>query len=114
MSNINDIVNTLVNEIEVPADIPVSYEVWAIGYDSENEATSAELQLAAFDDPDLAVKFAESVNLADIIQLAAEYDCDVQEADVSYISVEVEAVVPDEEEFTMNVGTVYKKVIEIF
>jgi hypothetical protein len=114
MKYINDMVNKLVNEIECPADIPVSYEVWAIGYDSENEATNAELQLAAFDDPDLAVKFAESVSLAEIVHLAAEYDCDVQEDDVSYISVEIEAVVPDEDEFSMNIGTVYKKVIEIF
>ena len=114
MENVNAIVNELVKDIETPEDVPVSYAVWAVGYNFQNEVTDAALQLASFDDPDLAVNFAKSVTLADIIHLAAECDCEAVNDPVSFISVEVETTVPDEEEGVMDVGTVFKKVIEIF
>ncbi len=113
MNSINEMVEKLLDSIEeVPADTPVSYEVWAIGYDDENNATNAEVFLDTFTDPDLAVNYAKAVSLADVVHCAADNTAHIKD-NVCYISVEVETVVADEDD-TMNIGTVFKKVIEIF
>jgi hypothetical protein len=70
------------------------------------------MMLATFEDPDQAVSYAKALTLADVVHLAADDGCDV-ENNVHYISIEVETVVPDDEG-TMNIGTVYKKKLEIF
>lgn len=112
MENMNDIVNKLVEDIEVPEDVPVMYEVWAIGYDAENNVTDAELLLGTFEDPDEAVSFAKDTNLTDVVNLAADNQCDIT-TEISTISIEVETVVPDKEEGTMNIGTIYKKLLDV-
>jgi hypothetical protein len=112
MTDINTIVNELVEDIEMPEDIPVSYEVWAIGYDEEDDPTGAAMLLGTFEDPDQAVSFAKGTTLSDVVNLASDEDYDpTQQA--FYISIEVETVVVDYEG-AMNVGTVYKKTIEVF
>lgn len=112
MENMDAIVDQLVNDIEIPDDVPVTYEVWAIGYDDEDCVTEAELLLGTFEDPDEAVSFVRDTALADIIDLAAddEYEFGSQ---VHHISVEVETVVPGDDG-NMNIGTIYKKTLEIF
>jgi hypothetical protein len=113
MKEMNDLVDQLVADIEeTPTDAPVSYEVWAIGYDEEDKVTDAEMLLGTFDDPDMAVSYAKNLVLADVVNLAADDECDVT-TEVHSISIEVETVVPGEEA-PMNIGTVYKKTIEIF
>ena len=116
MENMNDIINELVEDIEIPEDIPVTYEVWAIGFDEEDELTGASMLLGTFNDPDQAVSFAKDTTLADVVNLAADDNYDDLADEAHSISIEVETVVPseDEEELNMNVGTVYKKRIEIF
>ena len=74
MENLNDIVNKLVEDIEVADDVPVAYEVWAIGFDEEDELTGASMLLGTFDDPDKAVSFARDTVLADVVNLAADDD----------------------------------------
>jgi hypothetical protein len=111
MKDMNDIVENFVADMEIPADVPVVYEVWAIGYDEEGQATNAELLLGTFEDPDFAVSHAKAITLADIVHLTAD-DSEVND-NAYYISIEVETVVPDEDG-TMNIGTIYKKKIEVF
>ena len=89
-------------------DTPVSYEVWAIGYDKDDKVTDAELFLGEFTDPDLAIEKAKSLTFSDVIQLAADEDCVVPDEPVAYLSIEVETVVEDDDESTMNVGTIFK------
>lgn len=113
MEDINAIVNELVEDIDTPADIPVSYEVWAIGYDKEDQVTDAELLLATFEDPDSAVHHAKELTLADVINFAASDEYDIS-TEIYYIHIEVETVVPDGDDGAMNVGTIYKKTIEVF
>ena len=111
--DINDVVNKLVADIdETPADAEVTYEVWAIGHDEEDKVTDAEMLLGTFEDPDLAVNYAKAITLADVVHMSAddEYEAENQ---VHHISIEVETVVHDDDG-TMNIGTVYRKVIEIF
>lgn len=106
-----EILNNIIEDItEIPEDTPVTYEVWAIGYDSYGKVTDAELFTKKFTDPDEAINHAKQLTLADILQQAAT-DLDNIEtlAEVAYISVEVETVVDDEECGSMNIGTIYKE-----
>ena len=112
MENLNDIVNELVKDVEVPEDIPVMYEVWAIGYDEENNITEAEVLLGTFTDPDEAVSLAKDITLPEVVNIAADDQCDIT-TEIYTISVEVETVVPEEDGSTMNIGTVYRKTLEV-
>jgi hypothetical protein len=113
MKAMNDLVNELVADIEeVPCDVPVAYEVWAIGHDEEDRVTDAEMLLGIFEDPDQAVAFAKETSLADVVNLAADDDCEIPH-NVHSISIEVETVVPDDDG-NMNIGTIYHKTIELF
>ena len=95
---------------EIPEDAEVTYEVWAIGYNKEDVVTDSEMFIRDFNDPDEAVDFASKVTLADIVHQAAEEDDGSTPTDeVAYISVEVESVIADGEDDTMNIGTVYKR-----
>jgi hypothetical protein len=113
MKDMNDIVNELLEDMEVPEDVAVTYEVWAIGYDGEDRVTDTEMLMATFEDPDQAVDYAKALTLADVVNMAADDECDAV-SDVCCISIEVETVVPDDEDSTMNIGTIYKKVIDIY
>lgn len=114
MKDINNFVDMLVDDIdEVPEDVPSTYVVWAVGYDEDGNATGAEMILAAFEDPDQAIHYANNVTLADVVNLAADDDCDCEVAAHS-ISIEIEAVVNDEDGCAMGIGVVYKKTIEIY
>ena len=116
MKDMNDIVNKLVEDIEVPEDIPAVYEVWAIGFDEADDPTGASMILGTFNDPDKAVEYAKALTLADVINRAADDEYADIAVETHSISIEVETVVPsdDEDELNMNVGTVYKKRLNIF
>lgn len=90
-------------------DLVVTYEVWAIGYDEDGAITDTDLYLGEFLDPDRAIDVAKNLTFSDIIQRAAEEDNVVPDEPVTYISIEVETVVADDEGNSMNVGTIYKK-----
>lgn len=94
-------------------DTPVTYEVWAIGYDENNVITDTDMWLTEFEDPDEAVEYAKQVTLADVIHQAAKNDSTAKAiVSIKYISIEVETVIADYDG-TMNVGTIYKKQIMI-
>ena len=88
----------------------VTYAVWAIGYTADSCITDVDMFVGEFADPDRAVEVAKSLTVADIINKDSEefYDSD-PDTSVAYISIEVETVVADEDEGTMNVGTIYKR-----
>lgn len=89
---------------------PVTYEVWTIGYNEEDVVNGTDMLMGTFDDPDKAVEYATNLTLADIIHQAAEEDNGMESnTTTSYISIEVETVVDDEDEGTMNIGTIYKR-----
>ena len=92
-------------------DLPVTYEVWAIGYNGDDAITDTEMYVAEFTDPDKAIERAKQLTLADIVHQAAEEDDGTEPtSDVRHIVIEVETVVEDEdEEGTMNVGTIFKR-----
>ena len=101
------------NDFDLELNAEVCYEVWALGYDESGKITDSDLFIKSFYDPDEAVTFAKNLDLSDIVQLAATEDDSAESfCKVDYISIEVETVV-DEEDGTMNVGTVYRKEIKI-
>jgi hypothetical protein len=105
--------DTELQELAVDETSEVTYAVWAIGYDSESKVTDTDMLLGEFTDPDQAVAKAKTVTLADIVHQAAEEDDGSEPSeDIAYISVEVETVV-NTEDGTMNVGTIFKRVLPI-
>ena len=114
MENMNDIVDQLVADIDIPEDVPVMYEVWAVGYDEEDQITDAELLIGTFEDPDEAVSFARDTSVADILGLAEDDDYYGFDEGVQVIQVEVETVVASDEANMMNISTIYKKTLELF
>lgn len=114
MENMNYMVDQLVADIDITEDVPVMYEVWAIGYDEEEQPTGAELLIGTFEDPDEAVSFARDTAIADVLSLAEDEDYYGFDDSVCIIHVEVETVVACDEEGTMNIGTLYKKTLELF
>lgn len=115
MKDINNVVETLVNEInEIPEDHAVTYEVWALGYNEEGAVTDTELFFKEFTDPDVAIAYAKQLTLADIVFKADEENTNIEDMpEVTYLNIEVETVINDEDdEFiggTMNIGTIFKK-----
>lgn len=111
LSENKDIMKYVTEDLEdFNEETPVTYEVWAIGYTADNKITDTDMLIGEFTDPDQAVEKAKTVTLADIVhQAAEEHDGSEPADDVAYISIEVETVVDDEEEGTMNVGTIYKR-----
>ena len=95
---------------EIPEDTEVTYELWAIGYNADGAVTDTEMFIAEFKDPDAAIEFAKKVTMADIVhQAAEEYDGSTPAENVTYISLEVETVIDEDEDETMNIGTIYKR-----
>ena len=114
MENMNALVNQLVEDIDIPEDVPVMYEVWAVGYNEEGQATEAELLIGTFDDPDQAISLARDTNISDVLNLAEDDDYNGFNELVYTIHIEVETVVLDDTNDTQNVGTIYKKTLELF
>jgi hypothetical protein len=90
------------------------YEVWAIGYDCDGDITDTEILLGTFDDPDAAVQYASIITWADIKAEADGAEEFIKTSDM--LSIEVETVVncEDEEDGTMNVGTIFAKSMCVF
>lgn len=116
----NNVVNLVTDETvkEILANLEdfdakdASYEVWAIGYDCDGEITDTELLLGTFENPDDAVQFAAIITWADIKAETDGAEEFVKTSDM--ISIEVETVVDDGEDGTMNVGTIFAKSVCVF
>ena len=107
----NDLMNNIVEDMEdfVPA-AEIFYVVWALGYNRSGEITDTEVLLGEFEDSDEAIRYVEELTINDITsQLKTT-------AGIAYFSVEVETVIadPDDEDGgTMNIGTIYRKELEV-
>ena len=107
LKNRDELVKHIVEDLDdFEEDAKVSYEVWAIGYDIEDNVTDAESFFESFDDPDKAIEYARTITLPDIICMTPDDDTE-SESEVAYIFVEVETVVKEGEE-SYNVGTIFK------
>lgn len=91
----------------------ITYLVCALGYSENAECTDCEVYLEEFEDPDAAIAFAKGVDLATILQYAAEQKVDISET--AYFNLEVETVVEceDLEDSTENIDTIWETQINI-
>lgn len=99
---------------DLPEDLPdttaVEFEVWAIGYDENDDCTDCDVYLNSFETPDEAIKYAESLTLETVLQSCEDEDI----TEVSYFSIEVETTIEDpEDEGTINVGTIWEGELRI-
>ena len=112
-------INEMMNNSELLADITedledfdenteVCYEVWALGYDENDEITDAELCMFTSTDRDEAINYAKKATLADVVHGAGNGPC--ASSEVFRIAIEVETVVPVDDDL-VNIGTVYAKTI---
>ena len=115
MLNENIKENFDVEEIEdFEANEEVTYLVCALGYSEDDEPTDCEVYLKEFEDPAEAITFAKTVDLATILQYAAEQNA-VDLSETAYFNLEVETVVEceDPEDGTENIDTIWETQIDI-
>lgn len=112
---VKNIVDSLIEDEDLPKDTKVNFEVWAIGYDEDGTITDSEMFIAEFKDPDEAINYAKNLTLSDIIQKAAEEPVNFEDeyAKVEWLSIEVETVIEDEDDSTANIETIYTKYINL-
>jgi hypothetical protein len=78
---------------------PVSYEVWALGYDRFDKLTPSEFLIGSFINPDAAVDRAKTLAVLDLAEEISD--------EVSYFSIEVETIAAG-----LPAGTIYKRHLE--
>lgn len=111
LMNDTELMRNIIEDLEdFKEDTPVTYEVWVMGYDENNMTTDMDMWLIEFEDPDKAIEFAKQVALADVIHWATNNPSTAEAiVNTTYISIEVETVIANSDNSTMNVGTIYKK-----
>jgi hypothetical protein len=115
MENVDDIINELVEDLDIQDDVPVAYEVWATAYDEDGTVDASEMYITAFTDPDEAVAYAKWLTAASILTFAEESPvCSDAYADIEGVIIEVETTVIDENNDSVNIGTVYRNKLELF
>jgi hypothetical protein len=92
----------------LPEDAPVCYEVWAIGYYNRT-ITDTVFLLRVFSDPEDATDYAKQEAPQELRRILLEADLSTFNA----IALEVETVIDDNEEGTINICTLYKKMFII-
>ena len=109
IKNNEELLNSFVEDIDdFDENTEVVYEVWAFGYDENDEIIDAELCLFNSVDPEEAIAYAKKVELADVINLMPKEPCCGQ---VATITVEVETTIQDCEEEFLNAGTIYARTL---
>lgn len=102
-----ELMNSIVEDIEdIPEDSEVSYEVWGICYDEDDDCIDSYF-IKEFVDPDEAVEYAKNLTTE---AFNAEYER--PDSNTVRLALEVETVVEDPEDEdggTMNIGTIYSR-----
>ena len=92
----------------LPEDTPLCYEVWAIGY-LNRRVTDNTFLLRVFTDPEDAIEYAKAEAPQELKRILLEADLSTFNA----VALEVETVIDDNEEGTINICTLYKKMFLI-
>ena len=98
----------------LPEDAPIAYEVWAIGYYNK-VATDLAFLLQVFTEPEEAIEYTKTVATADVLQIISEADFSttLKAPEINRISLEVETVIDDNDDNTVNLCTIYKNTLVI-
>ena len=101
-----ELMENIVEDIEdIPEDSEVQYSVWGICYNEDDECVDSFF-IEIFDDPDEAISCAKDFSLE---RFNADFAKPI--SDTTHLAIEVETVVanPEEEDETMNIGTIYSR-----
>jgi hypothetical protein len=94
----------------------IFYEIWALGYDKDGEATDFDMNLGEFSDPQDAIEHARKFKDATYI-LSADELYDLREEGTDYLELRVEACFEDEDEdgefFTECEDVIYEATLPI-
>ncbi len=92
----------------LPEEAPLCYEVWGIGY-LNRRSTDNTFLLRVFTDPEDAIEYAKTEAPQELRRILLEADLSTFNA----VALEVETVIDDTEEGTVNICTLYKKMFII-
>lgn len=92
-------------------DFYTEYEVWALGYNNDEEITDTEILLGTFENPDDAVQYISIITQHELLEEAEKQNISIK--DIYYFSLETETVVSDGEGGTMNAGTIHRRNIYV-
>ena len=112
----NEIVNNIADSLgDFPQSSSAKYALWIISR-STNEEPTDEFFIYEFDTPEEAINKAEDINFKFIeeqLESSVLYYC--SENEISHFSIEVETVVPDpdDEDSTINIGTIYRRELRL-
>ena len=95
----------------LPEDAPVTFEIWSIGYNKDKVVADSNLLLRAFTELDEAVEYTKTITMRSIIN--ADEDGVYDNPDINRIAVEVTTAIDDCESRTINLGTLYRKMIRL-
>jgi hypothetical protein len=94
----------------------IFYEIWALGYDKDEEATDFDMDLGEFSDPQDAIEHARKFKDATYV-LSADELYDLREEGTDYLELRVEACFEDEDEdgefFTECEDVIYEATLPI-
>jgi hypothetical protein len=94
----------------------IFYEIWALGYDKDGEATDFDMNLGEFSDPQDAIEHARKFKDATYV-LSADELYDLREEGTDYLELRVEACFEDEDEdgelFTECEDVIYETTLPI-
>jgi hypothetical protein len=111
--NDQSLLNSIVEDLDdFPVESKITYEVWALGYTKEDIPLDYCYSLGEFEDIESAVAFVNEVNLTFI---RSKGPADLPK-EIAQFSLEVETTVEDPFGIpgdTVNIGTVYQKLIEV-
>jgi hypothetical protein len=95
----------------LPEDTLVTYEISAMGYSKDKAVIDTELLLRVFSELDEAVEYTKAITVLTIMNVDTGelYD----NTAINRISIEVLATIDDYENRTINLGTVYRKIINL-
>ena len=102
-----ELMENIVEDIdEIPEDSEVTYEVWALGYNREEDCTDAEYLIGEFENPD------EAIACADKLTLEAKFQALSPGGAISYVEVpdmqnNIEAVI-SVMKFIYDNGSIWK------
>lgn len=105
---IEDDMEDLEEDMEDTDPIDVRYEVWALGYDTNDFCTDVELLLGTYDNKEEAIEKVKSFNSLDDVKKATSDDLEL--ADGDYVNIVVETI-KNNDPTNSNIDTVFIRVL---
>jgi hypothetical protein len=91
--------------------LPISYQVWVLGYNNDDCITDFDEFLGEFPSGSEATEYAENLSLSDLKDKLERMGAEIQE-DVRYLHLQVETV-KKHKDWEENVDTIYEDTFDL-